>query len=183
MKIYRTITTHAVLMLLAAGAFAIPATVKAAQTEDSAEVRQLLEDSQQEAVAIKTDSESLESFTRSKLSWQTYANKLTSIKEHINNAGTLLAKLKNAEAEGSEWQQTAIRRIEPLLKEMADNTTATINHLNDNHNRVHMPEFQDLVKANHASAVDLEGLIRDYVDYADAKEEFERLSSELEIGG
>ena len=182
MKIYRTITTHAALMLLAAGAFAIPKTVIAAQTEDSAEVRQLLEDAQEEAISIKTDSASLESFTRSKLSWQTYAKKLDSMKEHINNTGALLTELRNAEAEGSEWQQTAIKRIEPLLKEMADNTTATIRHLNDNQGKVHMAEFQGLVKANYAAAVDLEGLIRDYVNFADAKEEFERLSSELAIG-
>ena len=43
------------------------------------------------------------------------------VKGHVNNTGKLLAKLKDAEATGSPWQQTAIKRIEPLLKEMADN--------------------------------------------------------------
>ena len=79
------------------------------------------------------------------------------------------------------WQQTAIKRIEPLLKELADNTTATINHLNDNQAKVHTPAFTDYVKANAELATDLEALIRDFVNYGSAKEKYESLGSKLEV--
>jgi hypothetical protein len=180
MKIFKTIAPA--ILIFAAGAFASPAAMPTAQTDDSPEIRQLLEETQAEAVMIKTDSETLAAFTRSKLSWDTFAHKLQDIKDHVNTAGSILAKLKGGESQGSEWQQAAIRRIEPLLKEMADNTTATINHLNENQGKVHMPQFQELVKSNYAASADLENLIRDYVAYANAKEDFERLSSIVDAG-
>jgi len=67
------------------------------------------------------------------------------------------------------------------LKELADNTTTTITHLGDNKTKVHLPEFKDYVKANYELATDLEALIRDFVDYGNAKEKFEGLGSKLEV--
>ena len=165
--------------LLAVGSLMIPAALKAA--EDSAEVTRLLADAKTEAVELKTDASDMEAYTRSTRSWETYAGKLVMIKGHVNNTGKLLTKLKDAEATGSPWQQTAIKRIEPLLKEMADNTEATISHLNANQGKVHFPEFTDYVKANYELATDIEALIRDFVDYGSAKEKFERLGSKLEV--
>ena len=166
------------LAALALAYFVTPISVKAA---DSAEITKLLADAKAEAVALKADATNMESFTRSASNWETYSSSLDMIKGHVNDTGRLLTKLKDAEAAGSPWQQTAIKRIEPLLKEMADNTTTTIKHLSDNKNKVHLPEFKDYVKANYELATDLEALIRDFVDYGNAKEKFESLGSKLEV--
>jgi hypothetical protein len=103
------------------------------------------------------------------------------IKGHVNNTGKLLTKLKDAEATGAAWQQTAIKRIEPLLKELAANTEATINNLNENKTKVHFTEFKDYVKANFELATDFEALIRDFVNYGEAKEKVEHLGGKLEV--
>ena len=162
------------LVILAAtvGYLIIPAVVKAA---DSAEVTKLLVDAKTAAVELNADSADMELYTRSKLSWKSYTHKLEMIRGHVNDTGKLLAKLKDAEATGSPWQQATIKRIEPLLQEIADNITATIKHLNDNQTKVHLPAFQDFVKANYRLTADLEALIRDSVDYGKAKEKFEGL--------
>ena len=173
--------THKSIPGLAALALAYFVTPISAKAADSAEITKLLADAKAEAVALKADATNMESFTRSASSWETYLSSLDMIKGHVNDTGELLAKLKDAEATGSPWQQTAIKRIEPLLKEMADNTTATIKHLSDNKNKVHLPEFKDYVKANYELATDLEALIRDFVDYGNAKEKFESLGSKLEV--
>ena len=165
MKIYPIMAGFGMLALLALGA------------ADSEEITKLLTEAKAVAVKLKADSEDMESFTRSTMTWRGYASKLDVIKGHVNNTGQLLAKLKAAETTGSPWQQAAIKRIESLLKELADNTTATINHLNDNQGKVHAPPFTDYVKANADLATDLEALIRDFVDYASAKEKFESLAS------
>ena len=178
MKTYPAQAGPAMLAFLAAGSLLIPTTLR---PMDSPEVTKLLAEIKAEAIELKVDSGDMESFTRSTMTWRGYGSKLDMIKGHVNNALTLLAKLKNAEATGSQWQQAAIKRIEPLLKELADNTTATINHLNDNQGKVHMPAFTGYVKANYALATDLEALIRDFVDYANAKENFESLSSKSEV--
>jgi hypothetical protein len=174
MKNYRTMAGFGMVALLASGSLMIPTALKAA---DSPEITKLLTDAKAVAVKLKADSEDMESFTRSTMTWRGYMSKLDVIKDHVNNTGKLLAKLKDAETTGSPWQQAAIKQIESLLKELADNTTATINHLNDNQAKVHAPAFTDYVKANYDLATDLEALIRDFVDYGSAKEKFESLAS------
>jgi hypothetical protein len=165
--------------LLVAGYLVVPAT--ATETGDAPEITKLLSDAKAEAVELKYDSEAMESFTKSRLSWETYATQVERIKEHVNKTGKLLTKLKDVEAVGSPWQRTAINRIEPLLRELADNMEATINHLNQNQSKVHFTDFKDYVKANCELATDLEALIRDFVNYGEAQEKFERLKLELEI--
>jgi len=174
---YRTILGPAALALFA-GYFMIPTALKAA---DSPEITKLLSDAKIEAIELKSDAADVESFTRSSSNWQSYSTRLEMVKEHINNTGKLLTKLKDAEATGSPWQRTAIKRIEPLLRELADNTTATIKHLDANKDKVHLPEFQDYVKTNYELATDLEALIRQFLDYGTAKEKFEESGSKLEI--
>jgi hypothetical protein len=176
MKNDRTLNS-VTLALLAVGCLMIPSALKAAETSDSAEITKLLADTKSVAIQLKTDSSQMESFTRSKLSWESYAAKLDTIKKHINNAGQLVAKLKDAESSGSPWQQATTKRIEPLLQEMADNLTATINHLNDNKSKIHFPEFKDYVKTNYSLATDMEAMVRAAVDYGNDKAKFERYSS------
>jgi hypothetical protein len=181
MKIDRGIAGLTTLTLLVAGYLVIPSTLKATEPGASAKIAKLLVDAKAEAVQLKDDSADMESFTKSKLRWESYARKIEMIKEHVNNTGKLLAKLQEAEATGSPWQQTAIKRIEPLLKELAANTETTINHLNQNKAKIHFTEFKDYVKANYELATDLEALIRDFVNYGEAKEKIERLGKKLEV--
>ena len=165
--------------LLVAG-YLIPSSLKAT-IGDSEAISSLLNEAKTEALELKRDSAEMQSFTRSKISWQSYASKIHLIRDHVNKAGELLAKMKDAEATGSPWQQTAIQRIEPLLQELANNTTATIDRLKEHPTRVHLAEFQDYVKANYELASDLEALIRDYANYGAAKGEVERLGESLEL--
>lgn len=181
MKDYRVTAGFTTAAILVAGYLIIPAAMKAVEGGDSAEITKLLAEAKSEALELKHDSADMESFTKSKLSWESYASKVDMIKEHVNKTGKLLANLKDAETGGSPWQQTAIKRIEPLLKELAANTEATINHLNENRTRIHFTEFKDYVKANYELATDLEALIRDFVNYGEAKDKFERLGQKLEV--
>jgi hypothetical protein len=166
------------LALIGVGCLMIPTDVKAVGTADSADVTKLLADTKTVAAQLKADSAQMDSFVRSRLSWQSFAVKTDSIKRHINNAGQLLVKLKSSESTGSPWQRTTIKRIEPLLQEMADNLTATINHLNKNQNKVHFPDFAAYVKTNYSLATDLDALLRASVDYGSDKATLEHLSSE-----
>jgi tRNA-dihydrouridine synthase len=159
----------------------VAADTLAADTAGTARLNKLLADARAEAVELKADATDMDAFTKSNLSWGTYATQLTMIKEHVNNAGKILAQLQQAKSAGEPWQQTAIDRIAPLLKEMADNTEATIQHLNENQNRVHLPEFRDYVRANYEVAVQLEALITDFIDYGNAKQALEELGSKLEL--
>ena len=90
---------------------------------DSEPDSDLLSQVKTHAFQLKEDAGILESFTRNVgLSWQSHAAVLTRMREDINQAGRDLAKLEEAKKSASIWQETAIERIQPLLKELAENT-------------------------------------------------------------
>jgi len=122
----------------------------------------------------------MQSFARSKLSWESYAGAITEIKDHINKTGELLAKLTGDREKGSSWQQQAIDHITPMLKELAANTEATIKHLNDNRTFLHSPQLQDYCRVNYDLARDLASLVTDFIDYGETRAKFEELHEKVE---
>lgn len=151
--------------------------------KDSEAVTKLLSDVKSEAVLLRSDAEEVKSFTRSTLSWQSHAEKIEQIKQHVNAAGELLGKLHDSKASASAWQGQAIDRITPILRELAASVTSTIDHLNKNQSRIHTPPYTDYVASTAELATDLSTLITDYVAYGKAKDKSEELEQKLEVPG
>jgi hypothetical protein len=173
-----------ILSLLVAGCLSISLAANAGDTssESSEEVSQLLSEVKTEAVALQDDADVLATWTRKKdMSWESHSRRLNDIRDHVTQAGQLLAKLNEARGTASAWQQQAIDRIYPLLKELADNSEATINHLKDNQAHIHFPAYEDYTKAGYDLAKELATLISDYVDYGDHEAEFHRLQEKLNL--
>jgi hypothetical protein len=165
--------------LLVAGYLFFPVSIRATDPGDSEKITKLLGDTKDEAVQLKLDSADLAQFTYSNATYVSYSHKITLIREHVNETGKLLAELQQEEASGSPWQQAAIQQIEPLLRELADNTTAVIERLNENKLNVHFPEFKEYARANYELATDLEALIHDFVSYSEAKEKMEQTQKKI----
>ena len=155
--------------------------VAVAQNADSTEISSLLSDAQHHAALLDDDADQLVSYTRSKLHWKSHAQQLESMKTHVNNLGKVTGQLNDLRSEGSPWQQQAIDQINPLLKDMADHLTATINHLNENQDRVHMPAYEDYARGNYELASQTSQLIKDYVNYDKAKAKSQSLEQKLEV--
>jgi len=151
------------------------------QTADSEKISNLLSQAKSHAVLAEDDAAKLESYTRSKLGWQSHADELERIKEHINELGRLNKQLGDYREEGSAWQQKAIDQIDVSLREMADLLTVTINHLNDNPTRIHMQAYRNYVKANSELTGKIAKMIGDFVDYDEAKSNAEALEQRLEL--
>jgi len=169
---------------LCAAAFALasfPCSSLAAQTPDSEEITKLLSEAKTHAILAEDDAATLHSYTRSGLAWQTHANRLSMMKEHINDLGKTAKQLNDLKSTGSPWQQVAIDRINPLLREMADTLTATIEHLNKNQSQIHMSKYRDYAEANYDLASRTTAMIKDFVDYGKAKEKSEDLERTLEL--
>ncbi len=164
------------------GALALAAsTVYGAQTsKDSKEVSTILADVKTEAIQLSRDADELKSFTHSTLTWESHAVKVEEIKRHVNNAGKSLSKLDNARADASPWQQQAIDRINPLLKELASNVTSTIEHLNQKPRLLQTGHYVDYAAANYEMASNLAELVSDYVEYGKSKARSEELAAKLE---
>jgi hypothetical protein len=147
----------------------------------SQEVNRLLSQVKTEAIALERDCDEIATWAGAKqLSWQSHAEKLNLIREHVNEAGRLLSNLHDARDEASPWQQQAIDRIYPLLKELADNTQGMINHLNDKKSTFYLSEYGDYAKAGYELAKDLARLVSDYVEYGNLEVDFHRLQEKLD---
>jgi hypothetical protein len=172
------------LVLLVSGYLTISSAAKAVDPSgvDSEQVSQLFSEAKTEAHELELDAEKMEAFGRLELGWESHAAKISLIREHVNQAGKILSSLNAVRDTASPWQQKAIDSIYPLLKELADNTEATINHLNHNQDRLHVgPEYKDYVAANYDLSKDLATLITDYVDYGIHEAEYRRLQGKLQV--
>ena len=175
-----------ILALLVAGCISISPAAKAADNppEGSKEIHELLTQVKAEAKALEHDAELIAMWARSKqMSPQSHPVQLNEMRDHVNQAGQLLEKMNKARVGASAWQQAAIDRIYPLLKEIDDNAEATINHFNDNKSKIHLSEYQDYTKASYVLAEELATLISDYVDYGDHEAEYHRLQDKMQSAG
>jgi len=169
------------LALAAAALLIARLDVHAAPPEDNKEVSQLLEDIKGQAADLQRDSDELESFTRSDMSWQSHAEELDRIKERINAIGKTISKLQNLRSSASPWQREAIDRIMPVAKKLASNTTAAIEHLNKNPLRINEPQYQQYLKSNAEAASNLATLVKDFVEYGKTRTTLEAYERKLEV--
>ncbi len=175
------LTARVSLALLLAGASIVPVCLRAAEVPDSPEATELLSDARAQAFQLQQDAETMESFTRSSLSWQSHADAVARIKDHINTVGRQLVKLEAVRENASPWQRTAIDRIRPILKELASNTESIIDYLTKHPERLKLPAYQDYLEANADHSEDLAALISDFVKYGRNKGRMEHLKDKLEI--
>ena len=180
----RKLVSRVTLCLLLGGLWFAAGTVCGAQTsKDSKEVSAILAEVKTEAIQLSHDADELKSYTHSTLSWQTHGARVEEMKRHVNMAGKLLSELGSIRASASAWQEQAIDRITPLLKELASNVTSTIEHLNQNPNRLQTAPYIDYVAANYDLASNVAELISDYVDYGKSKAKSAELAERLEVPG
>ena len=167
------------LALLCTG-FLVPPALGAADT-DSAQVTKMLNETRTMANQLATDALFMESFTvNTNVSWETQVTAVNKVKDHINELGRQVTKLKAVEGEASAWQVAVIERINPYLEEMVGYTSAVIDHLYaaPKHN---FAEYKDYLEANGDYATDLATMIGDFVNYGNAKHRVEHLGTRLEI--
>ena len=89
-------------------------------------------------------------------------------------------QLDKARSMGSDWQQSAIDRIKPLLKEL----TATIIAVSDTMltHPFDKTEYNEYLEANYDYATQLAALISDTVDYGKTKARMEKAAARLKEG-
>jgi len=153
-----------------------------AQTGDSKEISTLFKDAKTLSTLAEAHAATLETYTRSRLAWRSHAVELTAMKEDVNAFGKLSKQLSDQRAAASPWQRVAIDQIDPLLRDMADQLSTTINHLNDNHSRIHMSAYREYLRANYDVASRTAALMSDIVEYDEANSKARSIEDKLELG-
>ena len=172
----------ATLTLVLFSSLAVLGLLAASQNnQENPEVTRLLADAREKAAVLSRDADEMEALTRSDVSWQTHADMLNTIKEHVNDLARTVEKLNASRDLASEWQKQAIDRVMPLMKELAANTTAAINHLNENKLRPTSGSYEEYLKENAETAHQLSDIISSFVRYGDTRARLEKLEQRLEI--
>jgi hypothetical protein len=153
----------------------------AVERQDNAQVTDLLSEAAQEAAQLSRDADDMESLLHSDVSWESHADMLNRIRDDVNTLGKTVARLNSTYESGSEWQQQAVDRILPLLRELASNTTAAINHLNANHVRPTTPDYVNYLEKNAETAHQLSEITSDLVKYAKSRTTLEKMENKLEF--
>jgi hypothetical protein len=167
------------LLLLLFTSIQLPAASRGG--EENPEVTRLLAQARDEAAVLSKDADDMESLTRSDVSWQTHATMLESVKEHVNNLARTVEKLNAKRDSASDWQKQAIDRAIPLMKDLASNTTAAINHLNQNQARPTSGSYPEYLKENAETAHELSSMISSFVRYGETREKLDKLEQHLEV--
>jgi hypothetical protein len=128
---------------------------------------------------LRLDAEKLESFPRSKLSWESHANQLNLVRGHINQIGERLERLQEIRHVTSPWQQQAIDRIVPVAVELASGTEAAIGHLNENKGHLFAPAYGDHLSAISDRADEMKESVNTFLEFAETEQKLEGLQTKI----
>jgi len=152
-----------------------------AQTPDSSDINDLLKQVKIHAALAEDDASTLESYSFSRISPGSHANRLEQVKDHANDLIVEFNKLGELRPFGSVWQQEAIDRIQPLVRQISSHLTMTIDHYSENQSQVNMPQYREYVRTNRQFISKASRLISDFVDYGETKAKTEALEKSLSL--
>jgi coenzyme F420-reducing hydrogenase alpha subunit len=155
----------------------------AALPEESQQLTQLLGEAREEAAELAKDADEMESLILNDVSWQTHAEMLDRVKDHVNKMASIVAKLSETRSSGSELQEQAVDRILPLLKELATNTTNAINYLNQNKSRPKTEPYTQYLKDNAETAHQLVSTVSSLLEYEKSMTRISKLKNKLQLSG
>jgi uncharacterized protein Yka (UPF0111/DUF47 family) len=171
------------IAVLASTIFPLSASASIQRKPPSAEVATQLDLAKQQTFELARDADEMTGLIRNDVSWQSHADMLNRIRDHVNKMGKIVEKLESERDQASPWQQQAIDRMVPLLKEIASNTTAAIEHLNQNHVRPVSEDYKEYLQENAYTAHELADMISSFEQYGRTRAKLEKLQDKVEVTG
>ncbi len=131
------------------------------------------------AIETRRDASILESKRRNhQLSWQTHADKLSTMKEHINEMGKMLVELESMKPKATLFQEKAIDAARPHLEDMAQRVEKGINWINEDRRSIAKAEYRDNLHGIWSSADELYRHVDTIIDYHEARMRLQELAEE-----
>ncbi len=178
--LFTVVRRHVLALMLLPVSLMIVNRAMAIQNAENQDVRALLSLAAQQSASLDYDADQMQSLLHNDATWQTHAALLESVKEHVNQLGHTIAKLQAERSEASTWQQKGIDRVVPLLRELAENTTAAINHLSKNQARPVSGYYSDYLDENAETAHDLNRIISATIEYGHMRDKLEKLEEQIQ---
>jgi len=145
-------------------------------TGNKLQITKQLAELKQTAADLRHQADLLDSMTPNRhLSWQSHADRLETLKDHVNEMGKSLAELEAQKAMATQEQALGIEHVRLHLVPVAHNLTKAIELVNENRSNVHRGEYGDTVSDIYAHAETLHTKLDTIIDYHNARMRFDRL--------
>jgi hypothetical protein len=152
-----------------------PAVQSETSSPSAAEASRLLKEVRTIAYNLERDAATLETYSFSRMYWQTHADQLRLAKQHINAIGERLQSLQTIRSTAAPWQQQAIASIAPVAAQLAARTEDAINHLNENRNHLFAPEYTDHLSTIADHSDQLKKSVNIFLEMASTQEKLDSL--------
>ncbi len=157
------------------GVSARQATCQAEDRNFAAEASNLLKEVQFTATLLTRDAAILQSYSRGVLSRESHADRITTIKRHINTMGERLNRLQAIRHLVTPWQQQAIDAVVSPAVVLAAHTQAAIEHLNERRNNLWHPDYTDHLRGIYDRSGQVKEAVNLHLEMADTQDKLDRL--------
>ena len=178
--LFTAVRRHVLALMLLPTSLMVVNRAMALKNAENQDVRDLLSLAAQQSAALDYDADQMQSLLHNDVAWQTHAILLQLVKGHVNQLSRTIAKLEAERSEASVWQQKGVDRVLPLLRELAENTTAAINHVNANQARPVSGYYADYLDENAETAHDLNRIITATIEYGHLRGKLEKYEEQIQ---
>lgn len=152
-----------------------PAICQADDRNFPAEASSLLKEVQSTATLLTRDAAILQSYSRGVLSRESHADRITTVKHHINTMGKKLNRLQAIRHLVAPWQQQAIDSVVPPAVMLAAHTEAAIEHLNERRNNLWHPDYASHLRGIYDRSGQVKEAVNLHLEMAVTQDKLERL--------
>ncbi len=108
---------------------------------------------------------------------------LVALRDEINAIGRGVSSLDAESQSLAPWQKQAVDKVQPLLRETAGDTEKAIQFFNANRNELWHKDYRNDVSGAFHGSEQIEKTLKDYLKFAQTRDEEQRLRQGLEGGG
>ncbi|WP_321472326.1 hypothetical protein [uncultured Paludibaculum sp.] len=145
--------------------------------------RTMLEEMRSVASDSATEAEHLRMYAaNSALSSDSHLSPLWALKYDVNQMSKEISALEAERDTLQPWEQQAVDKVVPLLKEAATNTEGAIEFFNNNHNFLWSPQYRTYTENVKRDSDQIAKTLKNYLKYEKVQQEEEQLRSTITPG-
>ena len=143
------------------------------------EASQLLKEIRAASHRLMDSAETLQSFAHSRVSWESHATELTRVREHVNEIGSRIERLRSIQDALEPWQQEALESVARAGATLAGGTESAIRHLNDYRNELWSDTYRGHLATVSAGADQVKRSVSVHLELAEARDRLETLQEQV----
>ena len=147
------------------------------------EARETLKELKGVAAKAAGEAENLDYLSqRSTVSADSHTTPLMELREEVNTMGKEIATLEAQRDSLEPWEQEAVDKVVPLLKEAADNTQGAIHFFNTNRTHLWSSDYQAYAQKVESDSNQIAKTLQNYLKYEEVREAETQLQSTIGAG-